>query len=55
LAMRQGTSISLPVEEFSLKPGETRAFELEPPSDADRKRSQEIYEQLHGARRNDNS
>jgi len=51
LAMKQGTSISLPVEEFSLKPGETRTFELKPPSEADRKRSQELYDRLHGPRR----
>ena len=53
LAMEQGRSISLPVEEFSLRPGETRTFELKPPSEADRKRSQELYERLHGPRRND--
>ena len=35
LAMGQGTSISLPVDEFPLKPGETRAFELQPPRGAD--------------------
>jgi hypothetical protein len=53
LAMGQGTSISLPVEEFTLRPGETRTFELKPPGQADRKRSQELYEQMHGRRRND--
>jgi hypothetical protein len=53
LAMEKGRSISLPVEEFSLKPGETRTFDLKPPSEADRKRSQELYERLHGPRRND--
>jgi hypothetical protein len=53
LAMEKGRSISLPVEEISLKPGETRTFELKPPSEADRKRSQELYERLHGPRRND--
>jgi hypothetical protein len=53
LAMGKGMYISLPVEEFSLTPGETRTFELKPPSEADRKRSQELYERLHGPRRND--
>jgi hypothetical protein len=53
LTVAQGTSTSIPVEEFSLKPGETRTFELKPPSEADRKRSHELYDQLHGARRNE--
>jgi hypothetical protein len=53
LAMEKGMYISLPVEEFSLTPGETRTFDLKPPSEADRKRSQELYERLHGPRRND--
>jgi hypothetical protein len=46
LEMGQGTAVSLPVDEFSLRPGETRTFELKPPSEADRKRSHEIYERL---------
>ena len=37
LAMRKGMSVSLPVEETALKPGETRAFVLNAASDADRK------------------
>jgi hypothetical protein len=53
LAMGKGMYISLPVEEFSLTPGETRTFELKPPSQADRKRSKELYEQMQGRRRND--
>ena len=32
LTMERGRSISLPVEEFLLSPGETRTFELKPPS-----------------------
>ena len=53
LAMEKGVSVTLPVEEFSLRPGEMRTFELKPPSQADRKRAQDVYEQLHGPRRNE--
>jgi beta-lactamase regulating signal transducer with metallopeptidase domain len=51
LEMGQGTSISLPVETFSLRPGEARTMELTPPSDADRKRSRELYEELNPPRK----
>ena len=37
LAMGQGTAISLPVERFSLNPGEVRSFELEAPGQAERR------------------
>jgi hypothetical protein len=47
LEMTQGMSVSLPVEAFSLRPGDARALELKPPSDADRKQAQAIYEQHH--------
>ncbi|SIO55811.1 hypothetical protein SAMN05444166_5146 [Singulisphaera sp. GP187] len=53
LAMGEGVSISLPVEQFSLRPGEVRTLEIKPPSEADRKRAREIHEQFHPARGND--
>jgi hypothetical protein len=53
LAMGQGRSVSSPVEEFSLKPGETRTFELKPPSEADRKRAHDVDDRPKGLRRNE--
>ena len=46
LDMGQGTAISFPVEEFTLRPGETRLFELKAPSKADRDRARELHEQF---------
>jgi hypothetical protein len=51
LAMGQGRAVSFPVEEFALKAGETRTVMLKPPSEADRKRAQDFYEQVHGRQR----
>jgi hypothetical protein len=53
LTMEKGRSVTLPVEEFSVRPGETRTCELKPPSQADRKRAQDVYDRLHGPRRNE--
>jgi beta-lactamase regulating signal transducer with metallopeptidase domain len=46
LAMGKGTSISLPVENFSLDPNQQRTLELKPPSEEDLKRAKEIYDPL---------
>jgi beta-lactamase regulating signal transducer with metallopeptidase domain len=48
LDMGQGTAVSLPVEEFTLGPGESRVFELKRPTDAERKKAKEVYDRLHG-------
>jgi beta-lactamase regulating signal transducer with metallopeptidase domain len=50
LEMEKGRSVTTPVEEFSLRPGKARTFELKPPTEADRKRSRDLYEQMHGRR-----
>jgi beta-lactamase regulating signal transducer with metallopeptidase domain len=44
LKMDQGTSISLPLEAFSLAPDESHTLELKPPTDDDRKRAKEIFD-----------
>jgi hypothetical protein len=50
LKMEQGTSTSLPLEAFSLQPGERRDLELKPASEEERKHAREIYDQLNQAR-----
>jgi len=50
LKMDKGTSISLPVETFSLAPGEARTLELNAPSDEDRKRANELLDGIEGRR-----
>lgn len=53
LDMGQGVGISLPVEQFPLKPGESRTLELKRPSPTDRKQAQDVYQRLHGRQGND--
>jgi len=48
LPIKEGSSISLPVETFSLQPGEERVVQMKPPTDDDRKKATDLYEMLHG-------
>jgi hypothetical protein len=50
LKMDKGTSISLPLETFSLAPGQSRTLELKSPTDDDRKRAKEMLDLLEGKR-----
>jgi beta-lactamase regulating signal transducer with metallopeptidase domain/protocatechuate 3,4-dioxygenase beta subunit len=46
LAMKGGTSISLPVDTFDLAPGEERTLELSPPTKADREQAGDELKQF---------
>jgi len=48
LPMKEGSSISLPVETFSLQPGEERIIQMKPATDDDRKQAADLYEMIHG-------